>query len=121
MAQILIVDDEPTVCDIVRLTLERAGHQVYEAPDGEAALLVCNEHQVDLVITDLFMPNMDGLQLIVKLREKSPGARVVAISGSVYEGRPKFLEIAGRMESVLTLTKPFTPDELLAAVEEALN
>lgn len=121
MALILVVDDEPAVCNILRRTLERAGHEVLEAADGEAAMQVCGSRQVDLVITDLFMPNMDGLQLIVKLREESPGVKIIAISGSVYEGRPKFLEIAGRMESVITLTKPFTPDELNGAVKESLG
>jgi two-component system chemotaxis response regulator CheY len=121
VAHILVVDDEPIVRNLVRRTLETVGHEVTEAEDGEVALAASREKPVDLVVADLFMPVMDGLQLIVQLREESPDTKVVAISGSVYERRPRFLEIAGRMEQVITLAKPFTSEELLAAVEEALG
>jgi two-component system chemotaxis response regulator CheY len=121
VARILVVDDEQIVRNLVRKTLERVGHEVAEAEDGEVALEASREHPVDLVVADLFMPVMDGLQLIVQLREECPNTKVVAISGSVYERKPRFLEIAGRMESVITLAKPFTAEELLAAVEEALG
>ena len=76
---------------------------------------------MDLVVADLFMPVMDGLQLIAQLHEESPDTKILAISGSVYERRPRFLEIAGRMKAVVTLAKPFSTEELLAAVEEALG
>ena len=121
MARILVVDDEPIVRNLVRRTLERAGHEVADAEDGEVALAANREQSFDLVIADLFMPVMDGLQLIVQLREEYPRIQVIAISGSVYERKPRFLEIAGRMESVVTLAKPFSAEELLAAVDEALG
>ena len=91
-----------------------------EAEDGEVALKACRANPVDLAITDLFMPVMDGLQLIVQLHEEFPDTKIVAISGSVYERRPRFLEIAGRMEAVVTLTKPFTVEELRRVVKEEL-
>jgi len=121
MARILVVDDEPSVRKVVRKALEHAGHEVAEAEDGMVALDACRATPMDLVVTDLFMPVLDGLELIVKLREEFPGTKVVAISGSVYERRPRFLEIAGRMASVVTLAKPFEVDQLLAAVQEALD
>ena len=121
LARILVVDDEPIVRNLVRRTLETAGHEVTEAEDGEVALRVSRDQPMELVIADLFMPVMDGLQLIVQLREEPPDTKVVAISGSVYERRPRFLEIAGRMEAVVTLAKPFTAEELLKAVQEALG
>ena len=120
MARILVVDDEPIVRNLVRKTLERVGHEVAEAEDGDAALELSREQTFELVIADLFMPVMDGLQLIVQLREEAPDTTVIAISGSVYERKPRFLEIAGRMESVITLAKPFSTEELLSAVDEAL-
>lgn len=116
-----MVDDEEIVRNLVRRTLERVGHEVSEAEDGEVALKTIKEQAYDLVVADIFMPVMDGLQLIVQLREESPNTRVVAISGAVYERKPRFLEIAGRMESVITLAKPFTAEDLVAAVEEALG
>lgn len=121
MARILVVDDEPPVRKVVRQALENSGHEVVEAEDGEVALEACRAKAVDLAITDLFMPGMDGLQLIARMNEEFPGTKIVAISGSVYERRPRFLEIAGRMESVVTLAKPFSVEELLAAVRKALD
>jgi two-component system chemotaxis response regulator CheY len=121
VARILVVDDEPHVRDVVRRTLEHAGHDVTDAEDGLKALNYCRANPVDLVVTDLFMPVMDGLELIVQLGEKCPGTKVLAISGAVYEKRPRFLEIAGRMASVVTLSKPFTVEELLNAAQAALD
>ncbi len=121
VARVLVVDDESSVRNVVRRTLEIEGHEVAEAEDGEVALRLFRERPFDLVVADLFMPVMDGLQLISQLREEVPGTKFVAISGSVYERRPRFLEIAGRMESVVTLAKPFTTKALLEAVAEALS
>ncbi len=121
MARILVADDEPSIRNIIRKALEQAGHEVVEAEDGVVALAAFKEQPADLVVVDIFMPEKDGLQLIAELRDEHPGTKIVAISGSVYERRPRFLEIAGRMESVATLAKPFSVDELLEAVKEALD
>lgn len=121
MARILIVDDEPLIRSTIRAVLEHDGHDVTEAEDGLIALDLCKANPIDLVITDLFMPVMDGLELIVQLREEIPDVKVVAISGAMYDKRPRFLEIAGRMESVITLAKPHTVDELRDAVRRALD
>lgn len=121
MARILIVDDDPLIRTTVRTALEQHGHDVTEAEDGQVALDLCKASAMDVVITDLFMPVMDGLELIVQLREEFPEMKVVAISGAMYDKRPRFLEIAGRMASVVTLAKPFTVEKLMAAVQEALD
>ena len=121
MLRVLVVDDEPNVRKVVRKTLESAGHEVAEAEDGKVALDYCRANPTDLVVVDLFMPVMDGLELIVQLREEFPDTKIVAISGAMYEKRPRFLEIAGRMTSVVTLAKPFTVEELLNAVQEAFD
>ena len=121
MARILIVDDEAIIRSTVREALAHDGHDVTEAEDGLVALDFCKANPVDLVITDLFMPVMDGLELIVLLREEFPDIKIVAISGAMYDKRPRFLEIAGRMASVITLAKPHTVDELKDAVQRALN
>ncbi len=121
MARILVADDEPSIRNIVRKALEQVGHEVIEAEDGVVALAAFQDQPADLVVVDIFMPEKDGLQLISELRDGYPGIKIVAMSGSVYERRPRFLEIAGRMESVATLAKPFSVDELLEAVKEALD
>ncbi len=121
MARIMVVDDEQVVREVLRLMLERDSHQVVEAENGKVALEQNRLEQADVIVADIFMPEMDGLQLIALLREESPQTRVVAISGSVYERRRRFLEIAGRMQSVTTLAKPFTAKEVRAAVRDALD
>ena len=121
MARIMVVDDEEAVREILRAMLERESHSVVEAENGKVALDRLQEEQADVVVADLFMPEMDGLQLITKLREESPETKVVAISGSVYERRHRFLEIAGRMDSVRTLAKPFTAQEVQEVVREVLE
>ena len=121
MARIMVVDDEEAVREILRAMLERESHSVVEAENGQIALDRLHEESADVVIADLFMPEMDGLQLITRLREESPETKVVAISGSMYERRHRFLEIAGRMDSVRTLAKPFTAQEVRDLVREALE
>jgi len=120
MAQILIVDDEELVRNTLRRILQREGHDVIEAENGERGLEIFRGQPVDLVIADLFMPVMDGLAMLNELRQEFPEARLIAISGSVYQRGPKFLEIAGRMESVRTLAKPFTADQVAAVVNDTL-
>jgi CheY-like chemotaxis protein len=121
MARILVVDDEDLVRNTLRRILERDGHEVVEAENGEVALEKFKQKQTDLVIVDLFMPVMDGLELLNELRLEFPGTKMIAISGSIYERRPRFLEIAGRMESVKTLAKPFTAQEVVDVVNETLE
>ena len=120
MARILIVDDEVLVRNTLRRILERDGHEVVEAENGESGLESFRSQPSDLVIVDLFMPVMDGLEMLSELRQEFPGTRAIAISGSVYERRPRFLEIAGRIGSVRTLAKPFTAGDVTAIVNETL-
>ena len=121
MARILVADDEPLVRNTLRRILEIDGHEVVEAENGEVALELFREQACDLVIADLFMPVMDGLELLNELSQRFPGAKLIAISGSIYERRPRFLEIAGRIRSVRTLAKPFTPPDVTAIVNETLT
>ena len=120
MARILIVDDEELVRNTLRRILQREGHDVVEAENGERGLEIFRSQAIDLVLADLFMPVMDGLAMLNELRQEFPEAKLIAISGSVYEREPKFLEIAGRMESVMTLAKPFTAGQVAAVVSETL-
>lgn len=120
MARILIVDDDTAVRRALRKVLERDGHTLVEAENGRVGLQLMREKPADLVLADLFMPVMDGLEFISKLHQSYPDTRVLAISGSTYERRPRFLEIAGRMGNVRTLTKPVDAEELTAVVREML-
>ncbi|KPJ83841.1 MAG: hypothetical protein AMS18_17185 [Gemmatimonas sp. SG8_17] len=120
MARILVVDDEAMVRDALKKILERDGHEVDQAANGQEAIQRYRENQADVVVADLFMPVMDGLEFISELQKEDPAAKIVAISGSVYRREPRFLQIAGRMGSVRTLVKPVTPEQLTAVVRELL-
>ncbi|GAB4258059.1 response regulator [Deferrisoma sp.] len=120
MAKILVVDDEEHVRDVVRQMLEQAGHEVRDAADGEEALELYRAWSPDLVLTDILMPNKGGLVLIKELRERDPRLPIVATSGGGRTGKLNFLSTARTFKGVVTLKKPFSRRELLAAVNEAL-
>jgi len=120
MAEILIIDDEPGVLRILRKILENAGHSVREAPDGEVALRDFEGKPADLVITDIFMPSMDGIEFLVNIRSTFPDARVLAMSGGGLLSRDQALGDASLLGADQILQKPFTRDEVLEAVDRTL-
>ena len=121
MAEILIIDDEPGVLRILRKILEAAGHSVREAPDGEVALRDFEGKPADLVITDIFMPSMDGIEFLVNIRSTFPDARVLAMSGGGLLSMDQALGDASLLGADQILQKPFTKDEVLAAVGRTLD
>ena len=118
MANIVVIDDDPDIRDMVKATLESAGHKVAVAADGREGIQQCRAFQADLVITDLFMPEHEGLEAIKELRIQSPELRIVAISGRPTGGT--MLEVAKRLGADAALPKPFLADELLRIVEQTL-
>jgi len=117
MARILVIDDEDMVRRVVCRTLEQAGHTVESASDGDEGLQKLGESDYDLVVTDIVMPNKEGIETISDMRKKRPGVPIIAMSG--YWGAP-YLESAGKLGAVKLLCKPFGRDELLEAVNEIL-
>jgi CheY-like chemotaxis protein len=115
MANVLIVDDEETDRLLEKTVLEGAGHRVFFAADGEIALKVYKNNPIDVVLTDLKMPKLNGLRLIKEIREIDPTAVLVAISGASADQ----LEMAKDLGAVSTLYKPIDPKTLLAAIAEA--
>lgn len=112
----LIVDDEPDVRGAARWMLEASGHQVQEAPDGAAALRLLACGGVDVVLCDLFMPGVDGIEFIRAARERYPSVALVAMSGG-WPGRPAdLLPVARALGASATLAKPFTRQALLQAI-----
>jgi two-component system, chemotaxis family, chemotaxis protein CheY len=120
MAKILVIDDDA----IVRLTivqiLEYAGHQVVIAEDGRRGMAAFLSEQPDLVITDIIMPEQEGIQTITEMRKARPDAKIIAVSGGGRVGNTDFLRIAAAIGAVGTVQKPFDPLALLAAVEASL-
>jgi CheY-like chemotaxis protein len=121
MARILIVDDE----DDVRFTLVKAlkslNHEIYQATDGNAALALLAEQSIDLIVTDIFMPNREGLETILEIRMNWPDVKLVAISGGGRIRNTEFLEIAEKFGADLVLKKPFSMAEFRSGIGKLLD
>ena len=118
MATILAVDDDPQVQGIVRFTLSRAGHEVLEAPSGEAALEVAGGRHIDLAIIDNKLSGISGLETFRRLRVSTPHLPGIVLTG--YASYPNVVE-AMRAGISDYLAKPFSPRELLEVVERAVE
>ena len=121
MARILIIDDEAAICTMLQQVLERNGHEVAVAKDGLEGLTLCRENPADLVITDLFMPEMGGMEIIPELRKQSPQTKIIAISGGGLGSNFDCLPTAKHLGAHRTLAKPFEHQELLDAVNAVLG
>ena len=117
MAKILIVDDEEMDRLLEGTLLEKEGHTVFFAQHGESALKVYDAQAIDLVITDLKMPLLNGLRLIRELKEADPGAVIVAVSGASADQ----LDLAKQLGAFSALLKPIDQQTLLDAVTEGLS
>jgi len=120
MATILIIDDDQSIRDVLRLYLEDAGYQVIEANDGVEGLTRFAEQPVDLVILDIFMPQKDGIETMNELRELSQDCHVLAISGGSSDRYMDYLPHARILGANEVMTKPFSEEALLAAVHRLL-
>ena len=117
MATILVIDDQKSMRQIIQFELERAGYRVLTAEHGKHGLRVLEQDETDLILVDLFMPEMDGLELIRQLRKTRPGIKIIAISG----GASNYLDAAKHLGAIGTLKKPFTAQALVDAVAAHLN
>jgi CheY-like chemotaxis protein len=121
MATILVIDDDDAVRRMVRLSLERAGHQVAEARNGMEGAMLYRSRSFDLVITDVFMPEQDGIETIQELRGEYPSIRILAISGGGSAGLSGPLTDARLLGADDVLAKPFDAAHLVTAVEVLLS
>lgn len=121
MARILVIDDDQQFLAMLRIMLEGAGHQVMTASDGSMGVENCRCQPQDLIITDIFMPEKDGLETIQELRSLNPDLKILAISGGSLCLGPKFdIHIADLMGANRTMAKPLRRTELLGVVESML-
>lgn len=116
MARILVIDDEELVRFSIADILAEAGHEVFEAENGREGIDVLREQPVDIVITDLLMPEQEGLETITTLRSQWPDLPVIAISGGGRTGNLDFLDSAKKLGASATLAKPFSRDEILTVL-----
>jgi DNA-binding NtrC family response regulator len=119
MARILVIDDEADIRTFLEEILKRAGHEVILAADGREGLERHRTSPADLVITDLYMPNQEGLETIREFRTRFPEVAIIAMSGRA--AAVTMLSVAQKFGAVGVLHKPFAADELIAAVAKALG
>ncbi len=117
---ILVVEDEDGMRAVVRAALEYAGFRVTTATNGVEATRLLEDEQFGLVLTDVLMPDKDGIEVISDLRREYPDLPVIAMSGGGRLPRDGYLTIARHLGAHAILQKPFTADELVATVERLL-
>ena len=117
MASVLIVEDEQSDRIILGSILEGVGHDVYFASGGEKALKVYTGRSIDVIVTDLQMPHVDGLELIVALQALFPDVAIIVVSGK----GPELLAAAMDKGALVAFSKPVDPRELLAAIVQAAS
>jgi DNA-binding NtrC family response regulator len=118
MATILVIDDQEPIRALLRIALEGAGHEVREASNGRRGLERYRERAADLIITDLLMPEMTGLELLLELTRTFLNVKVIAISGAL-EGEGE-LNVAKLLGARQTFHKPLDMEQLLSAVRYEL-
>jgi DNA-binding response OmpR family regulator len=119
--QILLIEDDNCVRELLSQTLVKAGYSVIPAADGEEGLDLFRTNHPDLVITDLIMPQKEGLQMILELRRDNPNTKVIAMSGGGRYSNTDYLKLAKKFGARATLTKPFLREEILNVVKDVLG
>lgn len=120
MKRILIIDDDFHVRDMLERLLRRAGYDSQLAENGVEALKMHRENPVDLVITDIIMPEKEGLEIITEFRRDYPSVKLIAISGGGRIGPANYLKMAKLLGAERTFAKPVDTSQLLSAIEELL-
>ncbi|HXI93224.1 MAG TPA: response regulator [Blastocatellia bacterium] len=121
MASILLVDDDEQLRTMLSVVLRRAGYEVRVAIDGIEASNFYRSHPTDLIITDLIMPEKEGLEMIRELRKDYPQVKIIAMSGGGRTGTMNCLEVARAFGAQQVLEKPFTHQEMLEAIRRVLG
>jgi CheY-like chemotaxis protein len=118
--RLLVIDDDDLVRATLRDILEEAGYDVLEAADGRQGLESFKRHRVDLVITDILMPEKEGIETILDLRRLSADVPIIAVSGGGATHNLEFLNYAEQFGANQVLPKPVTPSQICQAVRQAL-
>ncbi len=121
MASILLVEDDDLLRTMLKSLLTSSGHEVWEASDGTRVCEMHQQQRFDLIITDVVMPDTEGLGLITELRRIDQNVRIIAMSGGGQSGGEAYLNIAQKLGAQHTLRKPFGNDEFLETVRLALE
>jgi CheY-like chemotaxis protein len=120
MPTILLIDDDEALCNVTAEILGQAGYQVDCASNGKGGLELYEAGRHDVVITDIAMPEIDGLELITTLSHSTPKPRIIAVSGDSHMSASVFLPTARHLGAQITLNKPIRAEALLKAVAQVL-
>ena len=121
MARVLVIDDNPDIRALLREAFELHGYDVEVAHNGRVGLRLMHEHRVDVVITDIFMPEQDGIETILELRRDFPSVKIIAMSGGGTTGNLTYLPAAQQLGAVHSVSKPFDCLEVVATVRQLLG
>lgn len=119
--QILVIEDDDSLRHMLVRALREEGYEVADAKDGTRGMRLYHERPIDLIITDIFMPQKDGLELIMELRRRSPPPPIIAISGGGQQKDLQMLDIAQKLGATHTIEKPFDLTELVELVNRLLR
>jgi len=121
MPGVLIVEDDKELREMLKMSLLRSNFTVLEAENGKAAIMHFKPLITDLVVTDLIMPEEDGLKVVMKLRELKPSIKIIAISGGGKVGPGSYLNLAKALGADAIYSKPFSINDLIAKIEQLLD
>lgn len=121
MANILVIEDDDGVREMIRRALERVGHNVREARDGRSGLKAIQAENCDLLVTDIVMPGMEGIETIIQIRKRHPQMKIIAISGGGMGKADDYLAIAAKCGANRTQTKPFSMAKMAEIANEVLE
>ena len=122
MARVLLVEDTKVVRFALAALLRDQGHEVTEECDGTAAIRATREQDFDIVVTDVFMPALDGLELIRYLRQVQPTLKIIAISGGGARHTPEYaIDLASKLGADIVMQKPIENDDLIASVDSLIE
>ncbi|MDY0151352.1 MAG: response regulator [Candidatus Cloacimonas sp.] len=121
MAKILVIEDDDSFRNVLVQMLSKAGYEVRQAGDGNQALAECAAFDPDLVLTDIIMPDKEGLETIQELLALRPNLKIVAMSGGGKYGPDSYLPLAQKLGAKACLQKPFMREELISTITDVLN
>jgi CheY-like chemotaxis protein len=121
MPGVLIVEDDKELREMLKLSLLRKNYTVFEAENGKAAITHFKPQITDLVVTDLIMPEEDGLKVVIKLKEIKPSLKIIAISGGGKVGPGSYLNLAKALGADAIYSKPFSINELISKIEQLMD
>ncbi len=120
MHRILIADDDVALNEMLCRMLEQAGYETLGALNGREAVKICHREAVDLLVTDIFMPEQEGIATILEIRSDFPHIKIIAMSGGGSTGMKDYLNMAKLFGSGGIIAKPFTNSEMLRLIEKLL-